>query len=538
MATVFLSYDHEDSERAAPIAAAIEANGHSVWWDRHIHGGAEYNSEIENAVERSDAVVVLWSDKSVRSPWVRDEAGEGRDRGRLVPVLIETVKPPMGFRQYQTIDLAGWNGGKKIPRLPELLHAIETVSAGAAELPPPVESAPSPAAAQAPRVTQPRQSGVSRRALVGSGTAAAVAALAGGGLWWSARNRTDPRVQALLDKANDSILHGTIDQPTMSTVQQAVSFDPDNAKALGLLALVSGWNAGLVDPGAGAGRDTAALVQQAESAAKRALSVDPEEPNALLAMFELQGTTLNWAARDQRLRQIIAIDPHNFIALTELVLLTQATGYCRESWSWNERAIALAPLSGDALGRRALKLWILGNPSEADKVIDQLRSLYPGDAWVAFVRFQLYVFTGRFRAAQDMVDRGAAPGGPNAAGIWRTCLAALDHPSPGSISKAREACIKGALSSPQFASEAVLIMATLGDLDTAFDLANGFLLSRGPFVPPETGHEASWRISTQWMFSPPTAPMYADARFLQLCEGIGLTDCWKKRGIKPDYQRA
>jgi len=128
MASVFLSYDHEDAAFAAPIAAAIEQAGHSVWWDRHIHGGAEYNSEIEGAVERADAVVVLWSERSVKSAWVRDEAAEGRDSGKLVPVLIDGVKPPMGFRQYQTVDLAAWKGGKQIPKLAELLHAIERVS--------------------------------------------------------------------------------------------------------------------------------------------------------------------------------------------------------------------------------------------------------------------------------------------------------------------------------------------------------------------------------------------------------------------------
>ena len=112
MASVFLSYDHEDPVRAAPIAAALEAHGHSVWWDRHIHGGAEYDSEIEGAVERAQAVIVLWSQNSVRSAWVRDEAAEGRDAGKLIPILIDNVKPPMGFRQYQAIDLAAWTGGR------------------------------------------------------------------------------------------------------------------------------------------------------------------------------------------------------------------------------------------------------------------------------------------------------------------------------------------------------------------------------------------------------------------------------------------
>jgi adenylate cyclase len=131
MAAVFLSYDHEDASRAGPIASALEKAGHSVWWDRHIHGGAEYNSEIEGAVERADVVVVLWSEKSVRSAWVRDEAAEGRDRGKLVPVTLDSTKPPMGFRQYQTIPLSEWRGRKPPQQIAELLHAIETIDGSA-----------------------------------------------------------------------------------------------------------------------------------------------------------------------------------------------------------------------------------------------------------------------------------------------------------------------------------------------------------------------------------------------------------------------
>ena len=44
-----------------------------------------------------------------------------------------------------------------------------------------------------------------------------------------------------------------------------------------------------------------------------------------------------------------------------------------------------------------------------------------------------------------------------------------------------------------------------------------------------------WR-SAPWMFTPPVAPMRADPRFNALCDGIGLTEYWAKRGIKPDYQ--
>jgi tetratricopeptide (TPR) repeat protein len=529
MASVFLSYDHEDSARAAPIAAALEANGHSVWWDRQIHGGAEYDSEIESAVGRSDAVVVLWSEKSIRSAWVRDEAGEGRDRGRLVPVLIDPVKPPMGFRQYQTVDLASWSGGKRIPLLPDLLHAIDRVSMSR----PPVPEAATRAAR--PRASLRPLPGISRRLAIGGASAAA--ALAGGGIWWSTRRREDPRVQAALDKAQDAIRHSTADQKTVQMLEQVLAIEPNNAKTLGLIALVQGL---LVESG-GVENDPA-LVLDAERTARKALSIDPKEPNALLAMFELQGSTLDWIARDRKLREIIAQDPNNITALAELVLLTQATGLTHESWNWNERALSLEPLSADYLGKRALKLFIMGRIPQADKVSDQVRALYPTDEWAWWVRFYIYAFSGRARAAQAMLDGNPTMDDrPPLANLWRECLPALEQPSPAAIAKAREVSIEGARKSAVVASQSVQIMSALGEIDTAFDIANGYLLSFGPLVQHEqreSSQAASWRISTQWMWTPPAAPMRKDARFMTLCRGIGLTDYWRDRGVKPDYQRA
>jgi tetratricopeptide (TPR) repeat protein len=125
MARVFLSYDREDSGKTRLIAQALERAGHFVWWDLHIKGGAEYGKVIEQALAEADAVIVLWSPRSVDSAWVRDEAAAGRDSGRLIPVLLEPVNPPMGFRQYQCIDLSKWKGRGKPPQLSEVLASIE-----------------------------------------------------------------------------------------------------------------------------------------------------------------------------------------------------------------------------------------------------------------------------------------------------------------------------------------------------------------------------------------------------------------------------
>ena len=125
MASVFLSYSREDTERIGPLADALEMAGHDVWWDRQIAGGEEFSGVIEEALESAQVVVVAWTCISVKSAWVRDEAATGRDRSCLVPVTLDGCAPPLGFRQYQTIDLAKWNGRASSPLLRPLTEAVD-----------------------------------------------------------------------------------------------------------------------------------------------------------------------------------------------------------------------------------------------------------------------------------------------------------------------------------------------------------------------------------------------------------------------------
>jgi adenylate cyclase len=127
---VFLSYAREDAEAARQLAEDVGRAGHEVWWDQHIQGGSRFSSAIDQALKNAEAVVVLWSSASVESAWVQDEAAEGRDDGRLVPVLLDACKPPLGFRQFQSVDLSRWRGGES-PLFDALLEAIATTAAPA-----------------------------------------------------------------------------------------------------------------------------------------------------------------------------------------------------------------------------------------------------------------------------------------------------------------------------------------------------------------------------------------------------------------------
>ena len=183
MASVFLSYDREDVAKAEAIAKLIERGGHSVWWDRNIAGGAQYNFEIENALRRSDAVVVLWSERSLRSAWVRDEAAAGRDSGRLVPVRLDSSDPPLGFRQYQTIDLTDWRGRGSARLIKPLLDAVD----GLRRRDPGPDAAPDPPAKP--------QIAVSRRPLLIVLILTAI--LAAGAVAWSLRMKPSVPVVAV-----------------------------------------------------------------------------------------------------------------------------------------------------------------------------------------------------------------------------------------------------------------------------------------------------------------------------------------------------
>lgn len=124
MGAIFLSYARADRACANLLARTLEQAGHDVWWDSHIDSGEEFSAEIEAALDKADVVVVAWSKQSVKSRWVRDEAAIGGDTGRLVPVTIDGAQAPMGFRQFQTLDLTGWKGTNKEERTAELLRSV------------------------------------------------------------------------------------------------------------------------------------------------------------------------------------------------------------------------------------------------------------------------------------------------------------------------------------------------------------------------------------------------------------------------------
>lgn len=108
MADIFLSYARGDQPRVEALASALNETGYSIWWDKQIEGGRHFAKDIEKEISAAKAVIVVWSESSVESNWVLDEASFGRDEGKLVPVSFDGTMPPFGFRQIQSIDFSAW----------------------------------------------------------------------------------------------------------------------------------------------------------------------------------------------------------------------------------------------------------------------------------------------------------------------------------------------------------------------------------------------------------------------------------------------
>ncbi len=204
MADLFISYSREDKDRADQVARGMQAAGFDVFWDPDIPPGQTWADYIEDKLTVCAAVIVLWSQHSVKSQWVREEARMGRERGKLIPASLDDSQPPFGFGEVQAANLSDWRGQTSGHTHWERLVAAVRVAverrrpAGAAPAaepapvppappaPPPRPSPPpaiqpaaampsqAPRAAPAPAAPEQRRGGVNPLLLIGGLVAAAV----------------------------------------------------------------------------------------------------------------------------------------------------------------------------------------------------------------------------------------------------------------------------------------------------------------------------------------------------------------------------
>src|SRR5499433_3736744 len=108
MADIFISYSKADHALALKLSTFLEAEGWSVWWDKSLGAADLYRDEIMKQLAAARAVISIWTPNSIRSDWVRAEAGRAKADGKLIPVKTPDVAYadiPLPFGEMHTENL-------------------------------------------------------------------------------------------------------------------------------------------------------------------------------------------------------------------------------------------------------------------------------------------------------------------------------------------------------------------------------------------------------------------------------------------------
>ena len=649
MAAIFLSYAREDRSCAERLAHVLEGAGHDVWWDRRLDGGEEFSAEIEAALDKSDIVLVAWSKESVKSRWVRDEAAVGGETGQLVPVSIDGSLPPMGFRQFHTLDLTGWKNSRRDGRTAELLQSVERRLQTKGKAP---EPAPSPSNPK-PRFVMPTSRGLW----------AVVAILVlvlgvGAGLFYQKARQAsdtpikpsiallpftmaspDQELRTLASQARDS-LADTFSQSglplrVLNSAPQGNSMPADfllsgdlgrnGDKIVATLRLEEAAHGVTVfTHQVEAGKDDArnlperigAQLAAALTGADTLLTLDrrhPLDPSIMADLLSGNFLTSDPLQTYQQSKRAAAKAPEavstqlavafsGAFALGELPRdeRGQVLAEAREA---AQRSIALAPKFGDAYGawcvlhseslmgecedrlREAKRIdpdapWAntflshllrgVGRIDEAAQLAkmsqthdvyipqkigwllrlldssgdsDEAQQLYEQGArwWPEFkpLLFRNRIFglidRGDFEAIARLEQKEDATKLLPGYVVTASLVAALKSKS---LDAARQACPASAKALQK--TRCMLVLATLGDEDSAYAIADEFYPRRAGRTPAET--ERIWLDDPddygdpEFITSPAAAPMRRDPRYLSLVQRVGLLAYWRS-GRLPDFCR-
>jgi DNA/RNA endonuclease G (NUC1) len=121
---VFISYARTDEVIARNLVELLRSEGFEVWFDNDIYTGATWESLLMGTLASAKAVVVLWSQRSVKRRWVLQEADIAMGSQRLVPVIIDDCAPPKRFASVQAAIMPGWTGTGPHSELERLLAGV------------------------------------------------------------------------------------------------------------------------------------------------------------------------------------------------------------------------------------------------------------------------------------------------------------------------------------------------------------------------------------------------------------------------------
>ena len=121
---VFISYAHENQNRAEEFRKMLEAEGWTVWLDDHIPVGSVWSSQLEKALDVANGVIVLWTRQSCKSEWVLKEADYAFAQNKLFGIKLDDCSIPVHLNSIEAAILERWEGNMDNPEWINFLKSL------------------------------------------------------------------------------------------------------------------------------------------------------------------------------------------------------------------------------------------------------------------------------------------------------------------------------------------------------------------------------------------------------------------------------
>ena len=403
-----------------------------------------------------------------------------------------------------------------------------------AKAPSPIGSEPE--AAEKPKSIEGR---LDRRAAIAVGLA--VSGLGGAGLYFWRRPeayRPAAAAQELFRLGENAQRQGLPDQARQAIAffEQAVKSDPQYTDAWGALALSYRHVLENEDDS----REQERLAGLIDSAARRALALDPDNADALVARAILKPHYRNWETVEADLRRLLPRFPEHWMLRAQIGRVYYDTGRWIDAVAENRKVLEIDSYLPIAHVSLHLGYWGTGRLQEAESVLDAAQDRWPGHPILWRARYDYLLFNGRPAAAAAYVlnpDTQPTMGSPTMVSNRLTLARAIETREPGPIQASLDIYRKQTLETVVNIPLNAGIFVALGRPDIAFAALEKFYFGTGSFGDPVPPPGRFARRFTSFLFAPPMAPVRNDLRFASLIERIGLDRYWRDTGTAPDYRR-
>ena len=197
----------------------------------------------------------------------------------------------------------------------------------------------------------------------------------------------------------------------LAAYQQAVELDPAFALAWAGLALTHVWYCEFSTEAGRTGFDT--HLAGAREATARALSLEPNLPEALLARSEVQQFDSDWNGAAETLRTALTLAPANPALLIAAGSLAMAKEDTVRGIALYREAVALDPVNPQARGFLAYNLAATGRSAEAQAEYPRVVELNPAAPWAHAGLGLSFLLEGKFdEAVASAQDEAAEWGRP------------------------------------------------------------------------------------------------------------------------------